>query len=103
MTFHSHCCMPLHDGGSVLAGDEPPRLLSAPEQLLEIRRMLKGEAQDDPGKWPEQLRAASGTRFPPALRDPTPARRNGGPGWRRPRRLGKQKGRTHRRGPAGPE
>ena len=47
MTFHSYAYA-LARREFVLAGDEPPRLLSAPEQLLEIRRMLKGEAQDDP-------------------------------------------------------
>jgi len=69
MTFHSYAYA-LVRREFVLAGDEPPRLLSAPEQLLEIRRMLKGEAQDDPAKWPQPLRAALGTRgFAEELRD----------------------------------
>ena len=45
MTFHSYAYA-LARREFVLAGDEPPRLLSAPEQLLEVRRMLRGEAQD---------------------------------------------------------
>src|SRR6516165_7789069 len=54
----------------VLAGDEPPRLLSAPEQLLEIRRMLKGEAEDGGTRWPERLRPALATRgFAEEVRD----------------------------------
>jgi superfamily I DNA/RNA helicase/RecB family exonuclease len=54
----------------VLAGDEPPRLLSAPEQLLEIRRMLRGEAQDGGARWPERLRPALATRgFAEEVRD----------------------------------
>jgi superfamily I DNA/RNA helicase/RecB family exonuclease len=66
MTFHSYAYA-LVRREFVLAGDEPPRLLSAPEQLLEIRRMLRGE---DPVRWPEQLRPALGTRgFAEELRD----------------------------------
>jgi superfamily I DNA/RNA helicase/RecB family exonuclease len=69
MTFHSYAYA-LVRREFVLAGEEPPRLLSAPEQLLEIRRMLKGEAQDDPARWPSQLQAALGTRgFAEELRD----------------------------------
>src|ERR1700746_3034673 len=56
VTFHSYAYA-LARSEVVLAGDEPPRLLSAPEQLLEIRRMLKGEAQDGGTRWPERLRA----------------------------------------------
>src|SRR5207245_9868807 len=53
-----------------LAGDEPPRLLSAPEQLLEVRRMLRGEAQDGGTGWPERLRSALATRgFAEEVRD----------------------------------
>src|SRR5438132_6371698 len=46
MTFHSYAYA-LARREFVLAGDEPPRLLSGPEQLLEVRRMLRGEAEDD--------------------------------------------------------
>jgi superfamily I DNA/RNA helicase/RecB family exonuclease len=66
MTFHSYAYA-LVRREFVLAGDEPPRLLSAPEQLLEIRRLLKGE---DPARWPENLRAALNTRgFADEVRD----------------------------------
>ena len=58
MTFHSYAYA-LARREFVLAGDEPPRLLSAPEQLLEVRRMLRGEAQDGGARWPEALRPAS--------------------------------------------
>jgi superfamily I DNA/RNA helicase/RecB family exonuclease len=93
MTFHSYAYA-LVRREFVLAGDEPPRLLSAPEQLLEIRRMLKGEAQDHPGKWPEQLRAALGTRgFAEELRDLILRAAERGLDGAGLRRLGKQKGR----------
>ena len=45
LTFHSYAYA-LVRREFVLAGDQPPRLLSAPEQLLEIRRMLRGEIAD---------------------------------------------------------
>jgi superfamily I DNA/RNA helicase/RecB family exonuclease len=69
MTFHSYAYA-LTRREFVLAGDEPPRLLSAPEQLLEIRRMLRGEAQDGGARWPERLRPALATRgFAEEVRD----------------------------------
>jgi len=69
LTFHSYAYA-LVRREFVLAGDEPPRLLSAPEQLLEIRRMLRGEAADGAPNWPERLRPALGTRgFAEELRD----------------------------------
>jgi len=69
VTFHSYAYA-LARREFVLAGDEPPRLLSAPEQLLEVRRMLKGEAQDGGARWPERLRPALATRgFAEELRD----------------------------------
>ena len=45
LTFHSYAYA-LVRREFVLAGDQPPRLLSAPEQLLEIRRLLRGEIAD---------------------------------------------------------
>ena len=60
LTFHSYAYA-LARREFVLAGDQPPRLLSAPEQLLEIRRMLRGEVADGAGNWP----AGSGPRSPP--------------------------------------
>jgi superfamily I DNA/RNA helicase/RecB family exonuclease len=69
MTFHSYAYA-LARREFVLAGDEPPRLLSAPEQLLEVRRMLRGEAQDGGARWPETLRPALATRgFAEEVRD----------------------------------
>ena len=69
MTFHSYAYA-LARREFVLAGDEPPRLLSAPEQLLEVRRMLRGEAQDGAARWPEALRPALATRgFAEEVRD----------------------------------
>src|SRR6516225_7882699 len=69
MTFHSYAYA-LARREFVLAGDEPPRLLSAPEQLLEVRRMLRGEAQDGGARWPEVLRSALATRgFAEEIRD----------------------------------
>ena len=69
LTFHSYAYA-LVRREFVLAGDQPPRLLSAPEQLLEIRRLLRGEIADGAGDWPERLRPALATRgFAEELRD----------------------------------
>src|SRR5512146_1065911 len=69
LTFHSYAYA-LVRREFVLRGDQPPRRLSAPEQLLEIRRMLRGEAVDGGAGWPERLRPALGTRgFAEELRD----------------------------------
>ena len=84
LTFHSYAYA-LVRREFVLAGDVPPTLLSGPEQLLEVRRMLRGEAaraQDGgeglpgaprrgaTGRWPERLRPALPTRgFATELRD----------------------------------
>ena len=69
LTFHSYAYA-LVRRESVLAGDQPPRLLPAPEQLLEIRRMLRGEMADGAADWPGRLRPALGTRgFAEELRD----------------------------------
>jgi len=69
LTFHSYAYA-LVRREFVLAGDEPPTLLSGPEQLLEVRRMLRGEAEDGGRGWPERLRPALATRgFATELRD----------------------------------
>ncbi len=69
LTFHSYAYA-LVRREYVLAGDQPPQLLSAPEQLLEIRRLLRGEVADGGQNWPERLRPALGTRgFAEELRD----------------------------------
>ncbi|MCL2583119.1 MAG: ATP-dependent helicase, partial [Streptosporangiales bacterium] len=69
LTFHSYAYA-LVRREYVLAGDEPPRLLSAPEQLLEIRRLLRGEIADGARDWPERLLPALPTQgFAEELRD----------------------------------
>ena len=69
LTFHSYAYA-LVRREFTLAGDEPPTLLSGPEQLLEVRRLLRGESEDGGAGWPERLRPALGTRgFATELRD----------------------------------
>jgi len=69
LTFHSYAYA-LVRREFVLAGDEPPTLLSGPEQLLEVRRLLRGEAEDGAARWPERLQQALATRgFAAELRD----------------------------------
>jgi superfamily I DNA/RNA helicase/RecB family exonuclease len=69
LTFHSYANALLRRD-AVLADDHPPRLLSGPEQLLEVRRLLAGELQDGGAQWPERLRPALATRgFAEELRD----------------------------------
>jgi superfamily I DNA/RNA helicase/RecB family exonuclease len=93
VTFHSYAYA-LARREFVLAGDEPPRLLSAPEQLLEVRRMLKGEASDGGVGWPERLRPALGTRgFAEEVRDLLLRAAERGLDGRGLRQLGKQKDR----------
>jgi len=93
VTFHSYAYA-LARREFVLAGDEPPRLLSAPEQLLEVRRMLKGEAQDGGTRWPERLRPALGTRgFAEEVRDLLLRAAERGLDGRGLRQLGKQRDR----------
>ncbi len=69
LTFHSYAYA-LVRREFVLAGDEPPTLLSGPEQLLEVRRMLRAEGESGRAHWPEPLRPALATRgFATELRD----------------------------------
>jgi superfamily I DNA/RNA helicase/RecB family exonuclease len=69
MTFHSYAYA-LVRREYALAGEQPPILLPGPEQLLEVRRLLRGEAADGALGWPERLRAAVGTQgFAAELRD----------------------------------
>jgi superfamily I DNA/RNA helicase/RecB family exonuclease len=93
LTFHSYAYS-LLCREYLLAGDEPPTLLSGPEQLLEVRRMLRGEAADGGLRWPERLRPALATRgFAAELRDfllRAAERGLDGPGLAR---LGRQRGR----------
>jgi len=69
LTFHSYA-FALVRREFVLAGEQSPILLPGPEQLLEVRRLLRGEAGDGSASWPDQLRPAVGTRgFAAELRD----------------------------------
>jgi superfamily I DNA/RNA helicase/RecB family exonuclease len=69
LTFHSYAYA-LIRREFVLAGDEPPILMSGPEQLAEVRRMLRGEAADGGVNWPNRLRPLLATRgFAAELRD----------------------------------
>jgi superfamily I DNA/RNA helicase/RecB family exonuclease len=69
LTFHSYAYA-LVRREFALDGDEPPTLLSGPDQLLEVRRLLRGEAEDGGLQWPERLRPALATRgFAAELRD----------------------------------
>ncbi|TDD65298.1 ATP-dependent helicase [Actinomadura darangshiensis] len=69
LTFHSYAYA-LIRRDAVLNEEPAPRLLSGPEQLLEVRRLLEGELADGAYKWPERLRAALATRgFAEELRD----------------------------------
>lgn len=60
-TFHSYAYALLRREAA-LAGEPAPRLLSGPEQLLEVRRLLAGELEDGGRHWPERLRSALQTR-----------------------------------------
>ena len=93
LTFHSYAYA-LVRREFTLAGDEPPTLLSGPEQLLEVRRLLRGEAEDGGASWPERLRPALGTRgFATELRDFLLRGAERGFDGRRLARLGQQRDR----------
>ncbi|HWG02041.1 MAG TPA: ATP-dependent DNA helicase [Trebonia sp.] len=93
LTFHSYAYA-LVRREYVLAGDEPPRLLSAPEQLLEIRRLLRGEITDGRVRWPERLHPALATRgFAEELRDVLMRAAERGLDGRELRKLGRRQGR----------
>ncbi|MFF3438234.1 ATP-dependent helicase [Streptosporangium sp. NPDC002721] len=69
LTFHSYAYALLRRE-AVLAGGLPPRLLTGPEQLLEIRRLLHGELEDGATHWPDDMHEALKTRgFASELRD----------------------------------
>ena len=61
LTFHSYAYA-LVRREFALTGDEPPTLLPGPEQLLEVRRLLRGEAEDGVPAG----RYGCGPRWPPA-------------------------------------
>ncbi|SEF84948.1 Superfamily I DNA or RNA helicase [Thermomonospora echinospora] len=69
LTFHGYAYALLRRD-AVANGEEPPRLLSSPEQLLEIRRLLEGEVADGARDWPHRLHETLTTRgFAEELRD----------------------------------
>ncbi|MEZ0076730.1 ATP-dependent helicase [Planotetraspora sp. GP83] len=69
LTFHSYAYALLRRE-AVQAGEPPPRLLTGPEQLLEIRRLLHGELEDGARHWPDRMREVLKTRgFAEELRD----------------------------------
>ncbi|WP_188192408.1 ATP-dependent helicase [Nonomuraea sp. SYSU D8015] len=69
LTFHSYAYALLRRE-SILEGKAPPRLLTGPEQLLEIRRLLHGELENGALDWPASLREPLKTRgFAEELRD----------------------------------
>jgi superfamily I DNA/RNA helicase/RecB family exonuclease len=91
LTFHSYAYA-LVRREFVAAGEQPPALLSGPEQLLEVSRLLRGEAADGGGNWPEQLRPALATRgFAAELRDFLLRASERGMDGRALARLGKQR------------
>src|SRR5262245_57271994 len=69
LTFHSYAYALIRREFAA-AGDEPPNLLSGPQQLQEVRRMLRGEATDGARHGPPRLRPLLATRgFAAELRD----------------------------------
>ena len=69
LTFHSYAYA-LLNREAALSGEAPPRLLSGPEHLLEVRRLLQGEVADGAGAWPRRLHETLKTRgFAEELRD----------------------------------
>ncbi|WP_066371249.1 ATP-dependent helicase [Herbidospora mongoliensis] len=69
LTFHSYAFALLRRE-ALEAGQPPPRLLTGPEQLLEVRRLLHGELEDGATRWPEVMREWLKTRgFAEEVRD----------------------------------
>ncbi|WP_030451784.1 ATP-dependent helicase [Herbidospora cretacea] len=69
LTFHSYAYALLRRE-ALEAGQPPPRLLTGPEQLLEVRRLLHGELEDGARQWPEAMREWLKTRgFAEEVRD----------------------------------
>ncbi|MFC0866225.1 ATP-dependent helicase [Sphaerimonospora cavernae] len=69
LTFHSYAYALLRRE-AVLDDRPPPRLLTGPEQLLEVRRLLLGELEDGGRHWPADMRELLKTRgFAEELRD----------------------------------
>ncbi len=69
LTFHSYAYSLIRREFQRM-GDLPPRLLSGPEQLMEVRELLTWEAAEGGLDWPQRLRPALETRgFAEELRD----------------------------------
>ncbi|HJE58832.1 MAG TPA: ATP-dependent helicase [Nocardiopsis listeri] len=69
LTFHSYAYSLIRREFQRM-GDLAPRLLSGPEQLMEVRELLRWELADGGKEWPERLRPALETRgFAEELRD----------------------------------
>jgi superfamily I DNA/RNA helicase/RecB family exonuclease len=93
MTFHSYAYALLR---RELGGPDgaPLRLLSGPEQDLEVRRLLEGEVLDGGVRWPAELRGALGLRgFRQELRDLLLRAQERGVGPDRLAALGRERGR----------
>ena len=88
MTFHSYAFALLRRELAV-PGGPALRLLSGPEQDLEVARLLAGERADGAQRWPEPLRPALGLRgFRQELRDVLLRAQERGLGGDRLRELG---------------
>ncbi|WP_171986672.1 MULTISPECIES: ATP-dependent helicase [Nocardiopsis] len=93
LTFHSYAYALIRREFQRM-GDLPPRLLSGPEQLMEVRELLTGEALDGAADWPERLRPALETRgFAQELRDFLMRAQERGMGPADLERLGRERGR----------
>ncbi|WP_285731544.1 ATP-dependent DNA helicase [Nocardiopsis sp. ATB16-24] len=93
LTFHSYAYGLIRREFQRM-GDLPPRLLSGPEQLMEVRELLRGEAGDGGVDWPERLRPALETRgFAEELRDFLMRAQERGMGPAELEALGRERGR----------
>jgi superfamily I DNA/RNA helicase/RecB family exonuclease len=93
LTFHSYAYALIRREFQRM-GDLPPRLLSGPEQLMEVRELLTGEFGDGADGWPERLRPALETRgFAEELRDFLMRAQERGLGPAELDRLGRERGR----------
>jgi superfamily I DNA/RNA helicase/RecB family exonuclease len=69
-TFHAFCFALVRRYDDAFASGAAPRLLSGPEQFLRVRRLLDGDAQNNPARWPKEMRSILRTRgFAEELRD----------------------------------
>ncbi|WP_460859224.1 ATP-dependent helicase [Nocardiopsis coralliicola] len=94
LTFHSYAYALIRREFQ-RRGDLAPRLLSGPEQLMEVRELLAGEELDGAAGWPEKLQPALGTRgFAEELRDFCMRAQERGLGPADLARLGAERGRS---------